>query len=94
MYDILDDRIFEEAQYLIDNNCTIREVAAQFEISKSTVHKDISERLRELDSNLYLSAKAVLEHNFAVRHIRGGESTKLHYLEKAKKIEQKIDNVK
>jgi len=68
------------AEYLIENRTTIRATAAKFGISKSTVHKDITERLEKIDPVLYQTVKEVLECNKAVRHIRGGEATKLKYL--------------
>ena len=71
------------AEYLIEHNTTVRGVAKQFEISKSTVHKDIAMRLHEINPRLYLEAKAVLDKNKSERHIRGGEATKKKYLSRA-----------
>lgn len=67
------------AEYVIDNRATVRSCAAHFNISKSTVHKDLSHRLRYINRNLYSQAKEILDLNKAQRHIRGGEATRLKY---------------
>lgn len=67
------------AQYIIENGATVRAAAVKFGISKSTVHKDLSERLPNFNKPLYLQAKAVLEENKAQRHIRGGIATRKKY---------------
>lgn len=74
------DRILDEAIYIIEHKSTVRATAKVFHFSKSTVHKDVTDRLKEYDLLLYRQVKAVLEHNFQVRHIRGGEATRLKYL--------------
>ncbi len=74
-----DERARELGQYIIQNNATVRQAAAVFKISKSTVHKDVSQRLRNIDRSLYLKVKAVLEQNLKERHIRGGIATKQKY---------------
>lgn len=68
------------ADYMIENNATVRATAARFGISKSTVHKDITERLGKINPSLCLEVKAVLDQNKAERHLRGGEATKQKYL--------------
>ena len=65
--------------YIIEHQATVRCAARQFGISKSTVHKDISERLPQFNRQLYLQVKAVLEENKAQRHIRGGMATRKKY---------------
>ena len=67
------------AQYIIENRTTVRAAAQKFGISKSTVHKDISERLPQFNRVLYLQVKEVLEVNKAQRHIRGGIATRKKY---------------
>ena len=67
------------ANYLIENQTTVRGVASHFDISKSTVHKDITETLRRVNYSLYLEAKRILERNKSERHLRGGEATKKKY---------------
>lgn len=76
-----EERAVELAQYIIDNNATVRSAAQRFHISKSTVHKDVTERLKKLDSRLYCRVKEVLDVNKQERHIRGGQATKQKYLE-------------
>lgn len=75
-------RCIKIAEYLVEKRCTIRDAAKQFGISKSTVHKDVSVRLRAADTNLYKLAREVLENNKSERHIRGGEATKRKYLKR------------
>lgn len=73
-------RVLEEAYYIIDTELTVREIANVFNVSKSTVHKDLHERLLEINSPLYESVKKILDYHTNIRHIRGGESTKRKYL--------------
>ena len=68
------------ATYLVENNTTVRAVAAKFGISKSTVHKDITQTLKKFNRELYYQVKAVLDKNKMERHIRGGEATKNKYM--------------
>lgn len=68
------------ACYVIENNATVRQTAAYFGISKSTVHKDLISKLRYMNPSLYSEVKKVLDRNKAERHIRGGEATKRKYL--------------
>lgn len=75
-------RVIDEANYIIDSEKTIREVAKFFKVSKSTVHKDLSERLIEVDNNLYNKVSKILKYHIQIRHIRGGESTKKRYIKK------------
>lgn len=75
----MEERAVKLAQYIIENQTTVRAAAAQFGVSKSTVHKDLSERLPTFNRPLYLRAKAVLEENKAQRHIRGGIATRKKY---------------
>ncbi len=67
------------ATYLVENHSTVRAVAAHFGISKSTVHKDITQTLRHINKPLYYRVKQVLAVNKQERHIRGGEATKQKY---------------
>ena len=66
-------------EYLAANNVTVRQTAAHFGISKSTVHKDITVRLKELDEELFERVRQVLDRNKALRHIRGGQATRNKY---------------
>ena len=79
MKDYIAERVQEIADYLLKYGCTIREVADVFCVSKSTAHKDLSERLRELDDEKYAKVCATLDGNWAERYLRGGEATKRKY---------------
>ena len=75
----IEERACELAIYIIENRATVRAAAQKFGISKSTVHKDLSERLPLYNRSLYLQVKAVLDENKAQRHIRGGIATRKKY---------------
>ena len=75
----MEERAERLAQYIIENRTTVRAAAQKFGISKSTVHKDISERLPQFNRVLYLQVKEILEVNKAQRHIRGGIATRKKY---------------
>lgn len=75
----MEERAERLARYIIENQTTVRAAAQKFGISKSTVHKDISERLPQFNRGLYLQVKKVLEVNKAQRHIRGGIATRKKY---------------
>lgn len=70
-------------EYIIEHKATVRQTAGEFGISKSTVHKDVSERLKTVKPSLYNDVKEVLNFNKQERHIRGGEATRKKYLELA-----------
>ncbi|MGN0811939.1 MAG: sporulation transcriptional regulator SpoIIID [Candidatus Coproplasma sp.] len=72
-------RILAEAEYIVKTNSTVRATAELFKISKSTVHKDVTERLEEIDLKLHGQVRSVLEKNLSERHIRGGMATKRKY---------------
>ena len=80
MKGIVEERAIELGEYIIENKATVRGAAKKFGVSKSTVHKDVSERLRKLNPIIYKKVKAVLDVNKAQRHIRGGLATKNKYL--------------
>lgn len=75
----INKRCKEEANYIIKTGYTIREIAKIFNVSKSTVHKDLTERLKKIDINKYYKVKEILDYHMKIKHIRGGESTKLKY---------------
>lgn len=75
----IEERAVNLAHYIIDNKDTVRGAAKKFGISKSTVHKDVSERLLNINKALALEVRAILNENKAERHIRGGMATKLKY---------------
>jgi putative DeoR family transcriptional regulator (stage III sporulation protein D) len=67
------------ALYIIENNATVRATASRFGISKSTVHKDVTERLLQKNPTLYAAVKEILDENKSERHLRGGEATRQKY---------------
>ena len=75
-------RVLEEGEYILSTGKTVREMASCFGISKSTIHKDLRERLLEIDSKMYEKVSKILQYHMDVRHIRGGESTRRKFLEK------------
>lgn len=75
----IEDRACILAQYIIETKATVRAAAKKFGISKSTVHKDITERLETINRSLFIQAKEVLDFNKSERHIRGGMATKEKY---------------
>lgn len=74
-----EERVITLALYIIENEATVRAAGKKFSISKSTVHKDITERLPKINANLYRQVKHVLDKNKAERHLRGGQATKRKY---------------
>lgn len=80
------ERTLEEANYILDSKDTIRGTACKFGMSKSTVHIDLSQRLKKIDKKMYEKIKKILEINFNEKHIRGGNSTKNKYLLKSKNL--------
>ena len=72
----LEERTICIAKHIAEKNSTVRAAAFAFGLSKSTVHKDMDERLKQLDPELYLQVRRVLAHNKSVRHLRGGEATR------------------
>ena len=79
MYGKLSERAISEGEYIVENNATVRSTAAVFGVGKSTVHKDVTVALKEIDANLYGEVKKVLEKNLSERHIRGGLATREKY---------------
>lgn len=79
MKGIVEERAVELGEYIIANKSTVRGAAKKFGVSKSTVHKDVSERLKKLNPQLYIEVKHILDINKAQRHIRGGMATKRKY---------------
>lgn len=74
------------AAYMIENNLTVRAVAAKFGVSKSTVHKDVTENLKRINLPLYNKVEKLLEQNKRERHIRGGEATRKKYLDIKRRV--------
>ena len=79
MNSLIIKRVIDEANYMLDTKKTIREIAHVFNVSKSTVHKDLHERLFEINYKLFEQIDSILKYHIDIRHIRGGESTKKKY---------------
>lgn len=75
----IEQRVLNEAHYMIKTNETIREIAKHFKVSKSTVHKDLKDRLKLIDLQTYDKIKNIIKNHTETRHIKGGESTKKKY---------------
>ncbi|NLT57546.1 MAG: sporulation transcriptional regulator SpoIIID [Clostridiales bacterium] len=78
-----EERAVALAQYIIENKATVRAAAKQFGVSKSTCHKDVTERLEKYNHALYEEVRPILEQNLKERHIRGGQATKRKYKKEA-----------
>ena len=74
-------RVIQEADYIIDTGKTIRDLANIFKVSKSTVHKDLHERLINIDKQRFSKVDKILQYHIKIRHIRGGESTRRKYID-------------
>jgi len=79
MRDVIRKRVLEVSEYIAETNYTVRQAAKVFGVSKSTIHKDLTERLPLINKELACQVRAILEQNKAERHLRGGEATKRKY---------------
>lgn len=79
MKDYIEERVLDVAQYIIDSKATIRKTAKVFGVSKSTIHKDMTERLLKINPEIAEETHLILELNKAERHIRGGDATRMKY---------------
>lgn len=79
MKDYIEERVLDVAKYIIDSKATIRKTAKVFGVSKSTIHKDMTERLPKINPEIAEETHSILEFNKAERHIRGGNATKMKY---------------
>ena len=82
----IEERAIVVAKYILEKNTTVRQTAKTFGVSKSTIHKDVTERLEEINPTLAKEVKMVLEKNKSERHIRGGMATKLKYEKRCRVI--------
>ncbi len=87
MKEKVEERAVILGEYIIENKATVRKAAQKFGVSKSTVHKDVSERLKYINIQLYKDVKNILETNKSQRHIRGGLATKQKYSHRCIKTE-------
>lgn len=74
------NRVLNESDYIIKNQKTVREVAIVFNVSKSTVHKDMQERLKQINKEKYIEIEKIFSYHKEIRHLNGGKATKLKYL--------------
>ena len=79
MYETMRSRVLYQARVMLENKLTVREVAKIIGLSKSTIHKDLTEKLKLIDADLYEEISELLEYNKNIRHIRGGQKTKEKY---------------
>ena len=84
MWNYIEERVIKCAEYIVETGCTVRACSAHFSISKSTVHKDVSERLKYINTDLFERVRDVLNLNLSERHIRGGIATRIKYIEQKK----------
>ena len=82
MWEYIEERAIKCAEYIVETGATVRACSAHFSISKSTVHKDVTERLQYLDEELFERVRKVLNFNLSERHIRGGNATREKYVAK------------
>ena len=85
MWDNIEERVKKNAEDIAQTGCTVRACAERMNVSKSTVHKDVTERLMFIDAELWERVKAVLDFNLKERHLRGGDATRRKYEKKRKK---------
>ncbi len=78
-WEYLEERARRCGEYIVETGCTVRACSAHFDVSKSTVHKDVTERLRAIDPALFHAVQKVLKLNLRERHLRGGNATKQKY---------------
>ena len=82
MWEYIEERVRKCAEYIVATGCTVRACSAHFSISKSTVHKDVTERLPYIDEDLSEQVRKVLNFNLSERHIRGGSATQRKFSQK------------
>lgn len=86
MNESIKKRVLLEAKTIIETQKTLRDMEQLVQVSKSTIHKDMQQRLIELDEDLYEQVQTIFENHIKIRHIHGGESTKKKYMSKLKKL--------
>lgn len=84
MHDYIKERTLKIALYIVETRNTVRTIAKEFGVSKSTVHKDLTERLPDINPELANEVRKILEYHKSVRHLRGGEATKIKYKQSGK----------
>lgn len=91
MHDYIKERTIKIALYIVETRNTVRTIAKEFGVSKSTVHKDLTERLPEINPELGNEVRDILEYHKSVRHLRGGEATKVKYKQNGKNNVKEVD---
>ena len=89
MHDYIKERTIKIGRYFVETRNTVRTIAKEFGASKSTVHKDLTERLPEINPELAHKVKELLEYHKSIRHLRGGEATRTKYKRQRSKVEEK-----
>lgn len=89
MHDYIKERTLKIGLHIVETRRTVRSIAKEFGVSKSTVHKDLTERLPEINPELANQVKEILEYHKSVRHLRGGEATKIKYRRKRANLAEK-----
>lgn len=92
VHDYIKERTIRIGNYIVETKKTVRVIAKEFGVSKSTVHKDLTERLPIINPELALQVKGILDHHKAIRHLRGGEATKLKYIQSSKKTNTSLQS--
>lgn len=93
MHDYIKERTIKIGRCIVETKQTVRSIAKEFGVSKSTVHKDLTERLPDINPDLADQVKSILEYHKSVRHLRGGEATKIKYKKDTGKRNQKDDAI-
>lgn len=94
MHDYIRERTIKIGRYIIETRKTVRTIAKEFGVSKSTVHKDLTERLPEINQELANEVKGILEYHKSIRHLRGGEATKVKYQRTNEPAKKKVVETK
>lgn len=93
MHDYIKERTIKIGRSLVETKQTVRTIAKEFGVSKSTVHKDLTERLPEINPDLANEVKLILEYHKSIRHLRGGEATKIKYKRKKQRSSEPMATV-
>jgi putative DeoR family transcriptional regulator (stage III sporulation protein D) len=90
LHDYIKERTIKIGRSLVETKNTVRTIAKEFGVSKSTVHKDLTERLPEINPDLANEVKLILEYHKSIRHLRGGEATKIKYKRKRQRTQEPL----
>ena len=90
MGELIKERVYKETYYILKTKKTLRELSKVFNLSKSTIHKDLKDRLKSIDLTLYKEVQEIFQNYIQTRHIKGGESTKKKYQKKALVVSKSV----